>query len=59
MSNLAYPESQVFVTVFILIIKKSINYMEHDHHKTLGPLDVVHVLKNMGCPMYGFGGYEQ
>ncbi|MQL70036.1 hypothetical protein Taro_002344 [Colocasia esculenta] len=56
-SGLIYEETHGVLKIFLEnVIRDAVTYMEHAHHKTVTPMDVVYILKCQGRTLYGFGG---
>jgi histone H4 len=56
-SGLIYEETRVVLKTFLEhVIRDAVTYTEHARRKTVSTMDVVHALKRIGKPIYGFGG---
>ncbi|KAK2005227.1 histone H4 [Colletotrichum eremochloae] len=51
-----YSETQLAATEYLkLVIRNAVTYAAHAKRNTVVSLDIVHALKRLGKPIYGFG----
>ena len=58
-SALVYAEARAVLRAFLHnVLRNAVTYAEYGGRTTIRVMDVLHSLKRLGQPMYGFGGFK-